>query len=209
MTHRKIKKQKNMHRLYGLKILKSNHPQMRSLKRSGHVAEIHGHKVWNASYLIMDYLKKHPLPKRTRLLEIGCGWGLLSQYCAKNFNCRVHGIDADRNVLPYLQLHAEINQVRMTAEKRSFKQSTKDFLSNFDLIVGSDICFWDEMVSELFNLVVRAKKSGVKQVIIADPSRPPFHALSERCQEKFARVEVIDKRISRPVKLDGDILIVR
>ena len=199
---------KNHHRIHGLKVLKANHPQMRSLKKSGHVAEIHGHRVWDSSYLIMDYLKKHPLPRRTRILEIGCGWGLLGQYCAKHFGCRVHGIDADKNVLPYLQLHADINRVRMSAEKRSFKQLTADYLSGFDLVLGADICFWDDMANELFNLMVRAKRAGVKQIILADPSRPPFHTLSDRCLEKFAQARLFDKKISRPVRLNGDMLIV-
>ena len=58
---------------FGLKILNANHPGIRQIKREGHQAEIHGNKFWNSSYLIMDYLKKNPLPKRSRVLEIGCG----------------------------------------------------------------------------------------------------------------------------------------
>ncbi|MBT4162331.1 MAG: class I SAM-dependent methyltransferase [Gammaproteobacteria bacterium] len=194
---------------FGLKILKAGHPDIRQLKREGHVAEIHGNKFWNSSYLIMDYLKKNPLPKKARVLEIGCGWGLLGLFCAKQFGNRVHGIDADENVLPYLELHAKINGVRMTGEKKRFNQLTVDYLSGFDVILGADICFWDEMSTELYNLIRRGKKAGIRQSMISDPCRPPFTALSEKCEEKFDNVEVVEKFLKRPVNASGEILIVR
>ena len=194
---------------FGLKILNANNPHVRQLKREGHVAAIHGNKFWNSSYLIMDYLKKNPLPRKSRVLEIGCGWGLLGLYCGKKFGNKVHGIDADENVLPYLTLHAEINGVKMTGEKKTFNQLTVDYLKNFDVILGADICFWDEMTRELFNLTKRAKKAGVKQIMISDPCRPPFTALSERCLDKLDNVEVVEKFLKKPVNASGEILIVR
>lgn len=198
-----------MRRAYGLKILNSRHIEVRRLKREGHVAEIYGNMFWNSSFLIMDYLKRHPLTKRTRILEIGCGWGLLGLYCTKTFGCKVHGIDADEQVLPYLQLHADINGVKMTSEKKKFQQLTIDYLSNFDLVVGADICFWDDMTGILFNLINRAKRAGVKQVIIADPCRPPFKALAEKSEEHFPTVSLEQKFLSKPVRTSGEILIVR
>ena len=199
---------KNHRRAFGLNILNANHPRVRQLKREGAVAEIHGNKFWNSSYLIMDYLKKHRLPKRARVLEIGCGWGLLGLYCAKHFDNRVHGIDADKNVLPYLDLHAEVNGLKMTREKKTFKQLTVSYLSSFDVIMGADICFWDQMADELFKLIKRSEKAGVRQVLIADPCRPPFSALASRCQDRLSKVEVLEKFLKRPVNASGEILIV-
>ena len=147
-----------MRRAFGLRILNANHKDIRRLKRNGHQAELHGNKVWNSSFLIMHYLKANPLKKTQRVLEIGCGWGLLGLYCVKTFGCRVHGIDADKNVLPFLQLHGDINDVSMQAEKKSFQQLTVDFLGNFDLVLGADICYWDEMTGVLMNLIVRSKQ---------------------------------------------------
>lgn len=200
---------RNHRRAFGLKILNANHPDVRQLKREGHVAEIHGNKFWNSSYLIMDYLKKNPLPKRSRVLEIGCGWGLLGLFCGKAFSNRVHGIDADENVLPYLTLHAEINGVKMTGEKKTFNQLTVDYLSDYDVILGADVCFWDEMTGQLFNLINRAKRAGVKQVMISDPCRQPFTDLAERCEDKLEKVEVVEKFLKRPVNASGEILIIR
>ena len=194
---------------FGLKILNANHASIRQLKRTGHQAEIHGNKFWNSSYLIMDYLKKHPLPGKSRVLEIGCGWGLLGLYCARRFGNRVHGIDADRNVLPYLELHASINDLKMTAERKTFNQLTVDYLKKFDVILGADVCFWDEMTGQLFNLIARARRASVKQVMIADPCRPPFNDLVTRCQDRLPDVDVVEKFLHRPVNASGEILVVR
>ena len=198
---------RNFRQAYGLKILKASHPKVRQLKREGAVAEIHGNKFWNSSYLIMEHLKKNPLPKRSRVLEIGCGWGLLGLYCNKQFGNKAHGIDADENVLPYLTLHAEINGLKMTCEKKTFNQLTVDYLSNFDVVLGADICFWDEMTGQLFNLIKRARKAGVRQVMISDPCRPPFNDLAERCEEKLERIERVEMFLKRPVNASGEIII--
>jgi len=199
-----------MRRAYGVKILNSNHPEIRRLKSEGHQAEIHGNKFWNSSFLIMDYLKKHPLKKNVRVLEVGCGWGLLGIYCAKQFNARVTSTDADKNVLPYLDLHAEINGVKITGKRMTFQQLTVEKLKSYDVILGADICFWDEMADLLYNLIGRAMKAGVKQVMISDPCRPPFSDLADRCKAKYGdNTEVVEKWLTRPVHASGEILIVR
>ena len=193
---------------FGLHILNSSHPEIRQLKQEGHVAELHGNKFWNSSFLIMNYLKSNPLRKNTRVLEIGCGWGLLGIFCAKQFGARVTGVDADKHVFPYLQLHAKLNGVNIETEQNSFERLTKSRLADFDLILGSDVCFWDEMADTLYNLVRRSKQAGVKQVIISDPCRSPFTNLAERCKNKWQDTRTLPRRMSRPVKASGELLIV-
>jgi len=192
----------------GLKILMASDPRMRRIKRDGHEAEIHGHKVWNASFLIMQYLKRHPLPRGARVLELGCGWGLLGLYCAKRFGATVHGIDADAHVLPYLRLHVEVNGVEMTAEKKRFAQLRGVDLGSWDLILGADICFWDELAEDLFRLIRRAKRAGAGRVILADPGRPPFAHLADRCLASFDDAQRRWTTASKPVRTSGELLIV-
>ncbi len=199
---------RTMRRAYGLTILNSQHSEIRRLKREGNIPEIHGNKFWNSSFLIMDYLKRNPPRKQTRVLEIGCGWGLLGLYCAKTFGCPVHGIDADENVLPYLELHAGVNGVTMSGEKKTFEALTTRYLSDFDLILGADICFWDEMAGVLLNLIGRAGRAGVSQIMIADPCRPPFNDLVARATQRYDNVRVEERAIKRPVPASGEILIV-
>jgi len=198
----------SIRRALGLQILNSSHRDIKRLKQEGYVAELHGNKFWNSSFLLMNHLKKHPLRKNARVLEIGCGWGLLGIFCAKNFSARVTGVDADKNVFPFLKLHSELNGVKVKTEKSSFEQLTQNWLSNFDVILGSDICFWDDMSIILYNLIRRSLRAGVKQIIISDPCRSPFTDLANRCQERLPNAYTVKRRMSKPVRASGELLIV-
>ena len=50
-----------------------------------------------------------------------------------------------------------------------------------DLIVGADICFWEELVDPLYQLVRQGVAAGVPEILVADPGRPPFDDLCARC----------------------------
>jgi predicted nicotinamide N-methyase len=193
---------------FGLKILNSNHPDIRRLKRDGNQPEIHGHKFWNSSFLMMNHLKRHPIPRRSRVMEIGCGWGLLGIYCAQHFDARVTGTDADRKVFPFLDLHAKTNGVKIATEQARFEKLTVERLEKVDVLLGADICFWDDLTPVLFNLIKRALRAGVKQIIIGDPSRSPFTALAKRCGS-LQNSTVLSRSMMRPVRASGELLIVR
>lgn len=203
-----MKQTRDSRTAFGLKILNSNHPSIRRLKRKGNAPEIHGNKFWNSSFLIMNHLKRNPIPRRSRVMEVGCGWGLLGIYCARQFDARVTGTDADRNVFPFLDLHAEANGVRVATEQKRFERLTIERLRGVDVLLGADICFWDELTPVLFNLIKRALKAGVKQIIIGDPSRSPFTALAERCGS-LGNATVLSRSMARPVRASGELLIVR
>lgn len=190
----------------GVKRMTAKHPLIRKLKRE-HPTSIHGHKFWSSSYLLMDYLNDNPPKKRTRILEIGCGWGLTAIYCTKKFGAKVTGVDADADVFPYLKAHAELNDVDIDTMTRKFEKLDVKTLSQFDMIIGGDICFWDELNDTLFKLFRRAKRAGVKKVIIADPQRQPFVDLCARLDDHFAH-EVWDWELPEPTPANGDILVV-
>ena len=99
--------------------MSASHPAMIKLRRDGHVASIHGNKHWPSADLLMDFLEQHPLPKRKRVIDVGCGWGLGGIYCAKTYKSNVLAVDADDAVFPYLKAHAELNAVKVkTASRR-------------------------------------------------------------------------------------------
>ncbi|MEE2658656.1 MAG: methyltransferase domain-containing protein [Candidatus Latescibacterota bacterium] len=207
MAKKKDKKSKSTKRTaYGVTILKSNHKRIRALKKS-HEPDIHGNKLWNSSYLIMDYLKHQGLPVGSRVMEVGCGWGLLGIYCAKQFDAEVVGVDADPKVFPYLHLHAEANGVSLQTRKSRFEDLKKRHLADTKLVVGADICFWDEMVDPLYSMIRKAMRSGVEQIIIADPGRPPFDEVCEKAEKKFD-AEVKEWEVKKPGKAQGWLLIV-
>jgi predicted nicotinamide N-methyase len=190
---------------FGLTILRSGHPEVRRLQHAGVQPSLHGQKIWRSSFLLMDYLHQRGINTPARVLDIGCGWSLPGIYCAKTFNAQVSGFDADAAVFPYLNLHAQLNGVRIHTRQLSFAQIHCHDLAPFDLIVGADICFWDELVNPLFDIVRHGIKAGVKEILLADPDRPPFDDLRARCQQA-CDTEVLDWEMSQPVAASGLIL---
>jgi predicted nicotinamide N-methyase len=181
---RKKKQKADKRYAYGITIPKSSHSRIRALKKD-HEPEIHGDKFWNSSYLIMDFLEKQGLPPNPSVMEIGCGWGAAGIYCAKQHQASVVGVDADPNVFPYLHLSAEMNDVSIRTRGSRFENLKKKHLAPHDLVIGADICFWDELIDPLYAVIRKAVKAGVGQIIIADPGRPPFDEVCARCQKKF------------------------
>lgn len=169
---------------FGLTIFKNGHPEIRRLRKETGMPSIHGNKFWKSTYLLMDYLKEYPPKKRARVLEIGCGWGLGGIFCAKEFNAKVTSLDADSAVFPYLEAHAKENGVKVTTWKCRYEKVRKEDLKNFDLVIGADICFWDQMVKPLYNLTKRAHDCGVR-LVMTDPGRPTFQELAEKAETKL------------------------
>ena len=148
-------------RTRGITLLRSGHKEIRRLKRANHTPSIHGNKIWNSSYLIMDHLTKSKVTADQHLMDIGCGWGPLSIFSAKRFGCQVTAVDADPDVYPYLDLHATINKVQVTPLQTRFEKLTKARLANVDIVVGADICFWDELTPVLYNLIRQIGRAHV------------------------------------------------
>ncbi len=169
---------------FGLTILKNSHPDIRRIRRSTGTPAIHGNKFWKSTFVLIDYLTEFPPANGSRILEIGCGWGLGGIYCAKNYGAKLTSLDADDAVFPYLEHHAAINGVHLNTWQCRYEQVKKSDLVNFDVIIAADVCFWDEMVSPLYSLLRRGVESGLR-VVMTDPGRPPFRAVAEKCLEKF------------------------
>jgi predicted nicotinamide N-methyase len=199
---------KHMKETAGLFVLKSKHPLLKRLRKSWPAPEIHGDKIWSSSYLIMNYLNKHPLEDGARVMEVGCGWGLLSIYCAKKFNSKVTGVDADPNVLPYLKVHSALNEVDVKTKESYYENIPVKTLKKYDAVLGGDICFWPKLVDPLYKLIKRSVKAGVGTIIIADPGRSPFLKLAKKCKKKFD-AELIESTIKKPGKADGYLLVIQ
>ena len=191
----------------GITVLRNGHPDIRRLKRNSHAPSIHGHKVWHSSFVVMDYLRRHPPAKGSHFMDVGCGWGILGIYAAKRLGLQVTGVDADADVLPYMALHAEINGVDITPLRCRFERLTRRHMEGVDTLVGADICFWDQLTPVLFRLVRRARQAGVRRIIIADPGRAPFYALAEQCAEAFGG-QIVEARTAHPEPASADLLVI-
>ena len=190
---------------HDVKYLRSNHPEVRRIKRRklGHSA--HGNKIWLSSFVLIDYLSFNPIARNSKILDIGCGWGITSIFLAKNYAANVTALDIDSAVEPYLALHGEINDTKTDFHCMDFQKLTKVELRRFSSVVAADICFWDELINPLYEFIKLALEAGVERVLIADPGRPPFWALCDLCLESF-NAEVVTRRIYEPVTTEKFIL---
>jgi predicted nicotinamide N-methyase len=189
---------------YGIRVLQSRHPEVRKLRRL-HFPSVHGNKHWASSWLLMDYFRHLGLPKGARVMEVGCGWGLAGIYCAKQHNAIVTGVDIDPAVFPYLRLHANINKVHIATLHKRFSKLKRRHLKDIDVVIGADICFWDQMVNPLKRFIRRALRAGVRLIIIADPGRSPFEQISNYFV-KQGQGEVLDWDVQRPRDIQGRLL---
>jgi predicted nicotinamide N-methyase len=189
---------------YGLRLLLSRHPEIARLKRK-HTPSVHGNKPWNTSWLLIDHIRKIRLEPGSKILEIGCGWGTTGIFCAKKFAAAVTAVDIDPDIYPYLDLHARINKVKVEFLNKGFDKISSRRLRGVDMIIGSDICFWDNLIDPLRRLIQRARRASVGRILIADPGRPTFDSLVESLTPKRG-VEVLDCEIKKPRRLSGKIL---
>jgi len=153
----------------------------------------------------MDYFKRRGLSDGTRVMEVGCGWGLAGIYCAKKHGAIVTSVDIDSEVFPYVHLHAKFNNVEVSALHKGFDGLRGKHLKNIDVLIGADICFWDSMVEPLRRLILRALRSGVKSVIIADPVRSTFEEIAEYFLKK-RNAQILQWATRRPYRIEGRIL---
>jgi predicted nicotinamide N-methyase len=79
-------------------------------------------QVWQSTFMLMDYLAEHPLARDPRVMEIGCGRGLLGIFCAKRYAAEVLLTDADEQVFPYAMTHARLNHVSVQTEHVAFER---------------------------------------------------------------------------------------
>lgn len=193
---------------YGTLLMASRHRFARKLQKNFEPS-VHGHKTWDSSYLLMDYLEHHKLLKRGQhMLELGCGWGAASIHCARRFKARVTALDRDPDVFPYLEVQAALNEVQVANSEASFEDVDARMLNGQQLVLGADICFWDSLVKPLQKLIETAAEEGVAHILIADPGRPPFHKLSKRLLKTFAG-EHLDWYALEPRRYEGELLHLR
>ena len=167
----KIRKKDFTHN--GIMVLRSSHRAVRRLKNI-HKPSLHGFRIWPSSWLLMDYFRRSGVNCISRILDIGCGWGIAGIYCVKNFNSVVTCVDSDSAVFPYVLLHADISNVTVKTVEADFDDLTGKYFKNIDALIGADICFWDNMVEILKRMILWALEYGVKNIIFADPGRSTF-----------------------------------
>jgi predicted nicotinamide N-methyase len=199
--------EQKLRRFRGVAMPYASHPSIRAVKRAGHEPSIHGTKLWKSSCLIIDYLKKNPPGRTKRVLDAGCGWGVTGIWCAKHWDSKVTSMDADPAVFPYLEAVATLNGVATQSWVQRFEKVRKKDLEKIDVLVGGDICFWDELVKPVNKMIDRAIDAGVGAIVIGDPERPTFHEMAAQAIKRHGG-ELLDWRLTGSVKATGALLVI-
>lgn len=186
----------------------AKHPDIKALQRKRSLPSIHGDRVWDSSFVLMDFLTQNPITKHQVMMDIGCGWGVLSCFLAKELEAQVLGVDADPAVEPYFLLHSKKNSVALDFVAAPMNVLKQDVLRHIDIVVGADICFWPELKTQWAALIKRCQQAGVKQIFLADPGREPFWNLETECKKLYGRgaVKLIEHKIKKPFRLEKYIL---
>ncbi|MGE3273903.1 MAG: methyltransferase [Vicinamibacterales bacterium] len=182
----------------GTRVYMASHPALRPYMRRGLRPVEFGDRVWPAALCAMSHVA---VDATDRVVEIGCGWGIVGIHLARTCGARVTCTDADPRLQPFVDAHASLNGVAVPFEAHSFADLAQD-PSVADVIVGSDICYSDEVVADLIRLVDASAAAGVRRFVITDAGRPDFETLLTHCQAGFdCVVQVHADDTSRPIRL--------
>src|SRR5690554_8058914 len=99
-----------------------------------------GQRAWGSSFLLIDYLSEHPLTEDCKLLELGCGWGVVSDYAASQLGIKATGMDIDDKVLPYIDTLAATNDSRIKSLHASIAELNDKKLRKLKVLVGAHYC---------------------------------------------------------------------
>ncbi|MBN7798049.1 class I SAM-dependent methyltransferase [Parahaliea mediterranea] len=190
--------------------LKPNHARVRQLRDSGVEPRDFGSRIWRSSYLLIDYLSRQSFRRSHHALELGCGWGLPSQFLQKQFGMRVTATDADDSVRQYLELLSEVNGTEVGFRQSSFEQLCNADLDSVDTLVGADICYRPDNGRDLLALVERflagsgrvrpGRSRPGRQVILADSGRDSFFELARQLGRRWPyQLHSLSLRLPAPV----------
>jgi hypothetical protein len=86
------------------------------------------------------------------------------------------GIDIDVNTKPFVDVVNKYNKTSVEVLYMDYKDLPKAVFDKIDLIIGCDICYWEQHVGNIKKLVKQAKCP----ILIADPGRDTFWDLTKK-----------------------------
>ena len=186
-------------KIHNIEIPTSQHPEVRKLKRKNNVHTMHGNKVWNSSIVFMDAFKDVDFSKY-KIADLGCGWGPLSCYFAKQ-GAEVTGFDNDISVKPYFDLLCKITETKPKFQQHDIFQD--DLPLDYDFYVACDMCFWNKHIDLWHDVIYRILDNN-KSLFIVDPGRQSFWKMLNTIKTTYH----LERRfIEEPKKTDAYIAI--
>ncbi len=151
-------------------------------------------KIWEASMVLANHVAAMPVNPRGRLLEIGCGVGVVGIVAA----CRGHRVtmtEYNRDSLDFARANAHVNHTgeSWVPEIVELDWTRPALEGRFDTILGSEVIYKEEYFEPLTALFRRYLKPG-GEIILAEGLRKTsmafFKNMSGICEVK-ARKRVL------------------
>ena len=113
-------------------------------------------KVWEASWVLADFLAGLAADPEKRLLEIGCGLGLVGVVAA-SFGHKVVMTEHNPEAIEFARANAALNHC-IDMEIIDLDWNSPSLYSRFDIIAGSEVVYHEKDFEPLRNLFERFLK---------------------------------------------------
>ena len=160
-------------------------------------------KIWEASIVLANHVAAMPVDPRGRLLEIGCGVGLVG-IVAANCGHRVTMTEYNRDALNFARANARVNHTSGSSELGIVELDwTKPVLEGrFDTILGSEVIYKEESFEPLVGLFRRYLKPD-GEIILAEGLRKTSleffkrmaHICDVKARKRILRSKGEEKRV--------------
>ncbi len=110
-------------------------------------------KIWKASWVLAEYVAKHPPEPAKKILEIGSGIGVVG-VVASFFGHHITLTEYNEHALNFARANAEINQCNdVIVAKLDWHQPGLD--QTYDWIIGSEVLYHERDLEPLIALLKR------------------------------------------------------
>ena len=139
-------------------------------------------KIWEASFVLAEYLAGLDAIAGKRFLEIGCGLGVVG-IVASSFGHHVTMTEYNQDALNFARANALLNEAS-NLEIRALDWYAPDIEGSFDYIVGSEILFREGDFQPILKLFRTYLKEG-GEIILAEGIRKTSMAVMHQMGDYF------------------------
>ena len=124
--------------------------------------------VWESSELLAEKMLEFDI-KGKRILEIGCGMAL-SSLLLNSRDADITATDYHPEAANYLSENTNLNHGKQIPYLRTSWLNKEDGLGEFDLLIGADLLYERQHVTQLADFIHRHSRPKC-EVVIVDPGR--------------------------------------
>jgi 2-polyprenyl-3-methyl-5-hydroxy-6-metoxy-1,4-benzoquinol methylase len=153
-------------------------------------------KAWEASWVVADFLAGLPAEPGKRLLEIGCGLGLVGVVAA-SFGHKVVMTEHNPDAIEFARANAEMNHCA-DMEIMDLDWTSPGLYGRFDYIVGSEVVYHERDFEPLRNLFDRLLKPEGEVILCEGIRRTSLDFFKE--MQRYFSLKAQQKSIRSPEK---------